>query len=429
MRFSWTRAFIVARREFLTTVKRKAFLFTLIAVPLYFGGVMALATRGETSGRRDSMRAFTRLGVVDSSGLYAGATPEITTRMAVDPTEAPDKLETFRTEVVFYPDQARLERALRSGEITQGLTISADYLTTGVTRRYSRSLGTFNTSSAVRPIERWLARNLLAGVADSLRIERVVRPASDMDLYTLGKDDRFEIKDARRELLEFMVPFMVAMLLGVCIMTGGQYLLQGVSEEKESRILESLLCTLSPEELLAGKLVGLGGVGLALVAVWMGAGAALSAPMLATARLPLSPGLLALAVAYFLLGYLFFASIMTGIGAVTNNMREAQQFSMMFSFANLLPIIVLTQILAKPDGALAVTLSLFPFTAATGMMLRLGTPASAVPAWQIAASLALLALSGWLVLRGAARIFRIGLLMTGKTPNLPEILRWMRAGR
>jgi len=429
MNFSWRRALIVARREFLTTVKRKAFLFTLIAVPLYFGGVMALATRGQMSTRRESMRAFTRLGVVDSSGLYAGATREITTRMAVDPTEAPEKLETYRTAVVFYPDQARLERALRSGEIAQGLTISADYLATAVTRRYARSTGTFNSSSAVRPIERWLARNLLAGLADSLRIERATRPASGMDLYTLGKNDRFEIKDDRREMLEFMVPFMVAILLGVCIMTGGQYLLQGVSEEKESRILESLLCTLSSEELLAGKLVGLGGVGLALVAAWMGAGAALSAPMLAMAQFPLSPGLLVLAVVYFVLGYLFFASIMTGIGAVTNNMREAQQFSMMFSFANLLPVIVLTQILSKPDGPLAVALSLFPFTAATGMMLRLGTPSSAVPAWQIALSLALLALSGWLVLLGAARVFRIGLLMTGKTPNLPEIWRWARAGK
>ena len=287
----------------------------------------------------------------------------------------------------------------------------------------------FSSTSSARPIERWLARSLLAGHADSLRIERATRPASGMDLYTLGKDDRFEIKDDRREMLEFMVPFMVSILLGVCIMTGGQYLLQGVSEEKESRILESLLCALSPEELLAGKLVGLGGVGFALVAVWIGAGAALSAPMLAMAKLPLSAGVLALAVAYFVLGYLFFASIMTGIGAVTNNMREAQQFSMMFSFANLIPIIVLTQILSKPDGALAVTLSMLPFTAATAMMLRLGTPSSAVPAWQIALSLALLALSGWLVLRGAARVFRIGLLMTGKTPNLPEIWRWARAGR
>ena len=212
-------------------------------------------------------------------------------------------------------------------------------------------------------------------------------------------------------------------------MTGGQYLLQGVSEEKESRILESLLCTLSTEDLLAGKLLGLGAVGITLVAVWMGAGMALGGPMMALAGMKVPATLLAFAVLYFLLGYVFYAGLMTGIGAVTNNMREAQQFSMMFTFANFVPFILMTSILAKPDGPLAVGLSLFPPTASTTMMLRLGTPSADVPPWQIAVSLALLALAGWLVLRGAARIFRIGLLMTGKTPNLPEILRWARAGR
>jgi len=139
--------------------------------------------------------------------------------------------------------------------------------------------------------------------------------------------------------------------------------------------------------------------------------------------------LLAFAFVYFLLGYLFYAGLMTGIGAVTNNMREAQQFAMMFTFANFVPFILLTNLLSKPDGPLAVGLSLFPPTAPTTMMLRLGTASANVPAWQIAASLVLLALSGWLVLRGAARVFRIGLLMTGKTPTLPEIWRWARAGR
>ncbi len=157
-----------------------------------------------------------------------------------------------------------------------------------------------------------------------------------------------------------MVPFMFSILLGMCIITGGQYLLQGVSEEKESRILESLLCALSPEDLLAGKLLGLGATGLTLVGVWMGAGVALGGPMMALADVQLPPALLALAVVYFLLGYLFYAGLMTGIGAVTNNMREAQQFAMMFTFANFVPFILLTTLLSKPDGPLAVGLSLFP---------------------------------------------------------------------
>jgi ABC-2 type transport system permease protein len=429
MRLSLKRAWIVARREYLTAVRRKAFLFTLIAVPLYFGGVMLFAMRGETSSRAESLKKFTRLGVADSSGLYADASRVITTSLALDPTGDPTKLETYRTEVVSFPDQAALERALRSGEIAQGLVIPADYLASGAVRRYSRASGVFTSSTGVRSIERWLTRNLLEGRVDSARAERATRPTRTMTDYALGKDGRFESRDDRREMLDFLIPFLFSILLGMCIITGGQYLLQGVTEEKESRILESLLCTLSTDDLLAGKLLGLGATGLTLVAVWLGAGAMLGGPMMALAQVHIPPALMALAFVYFVLGYLFYGGLMTAIGAITNNMREAQQFAMMFTFANFVPFIVMTRIMGKPDGALAVGLSLFPPTAPTGMMLRMGLPAADVPAWQIAVSLILLALAGWLVLRGAARIFRIGLLMTGKTPNLPEILRWARAGR
>ncbi len=427
MKFSLSRAAVVARREYLTVVRRKAFLFTLIAVPLYFGGVMAIASRGEMSSRRESMRSLTTLGVVDSSGLYAQASRLIVSSLALDAARA--QLETYRTKVEFLPDQARLEQALRTGRVQQGLVIPADYLTAGRLRRFASSNNLFGSTASVRPIERWLVRNLLAAHVDTARAERASRPAVAMDLYTLGRDGRFEMKDDRREMMDFMIPFLVSMLLAMCIMVGGQYLLQSLSEEKESRILESLLCTLSAEDLLAGKLVGLGAAGFTLVAVWMAAGLALGSPLMAVAQVQLEPRLLVLAIVYFLLGYLFYGSLMTGIGAVTNNMREAQQFAMMFTFMNFVPVIVLTSILAHPDGALAVVLSLFPPTAPTTMMLRLGTPSAEVASWQIAASVGLLALAGWFVLRGSARVFRIGLLMYGKTPNLPEILRWARSGR
>jgi ABC-2 type transport system permease protein len=429
MNLSWRRALIVARREYLTAVRRKAFVFTLIAVPLYFGGIMAFATRGAMSSRMDALRAFTSLGVVDSSGLYADATQVIATSVAVDPTRDTGRRETYSARVERYPDQARLLEALRARRISQGLVIPADYLAAGRLRRYAHTDNMFGSVAATRAIERWLTRNLLAPRLDSLRVERATRPSAEMDDYTLNKAGEFQTKDARSGMVEFMVPFLFSILLGMCIITGGQYLLQGVSEEKESRILESLLCTLSTEDLLAGKLLGLGAVGLTLVGVWLGAGVALGGPAMALAKVQLPPVLLLSAIGYFFLGYLFYAGLMTAIGAVTNNMREAQQFSMMFTFANFIPFIMMTSIMAKPDGPLAVTLSLLPPTAATTMMLRLGTPSADVQAWQLAASLALLAISAWLVLRGAARVFRIGLLMTGKTPNLPEILRWARAGR
>jgi ABC-2 type transport system permease protein len=429
MKFSWSRALIIARREYLTTVRRKAFIFTMIGMPLYFGFVMTMAIKPQMSDRRETLRKFTTLGVVDSSGLYRNASGQIETEIQVDPLKDPKQVERYKTQVRFFDDPVVAQQALRAGKVSQVLVIPADYLASGKLRRYTLSGGMFSSSTGERPIERWLVRNLLEGEADSLRIERVTRPTRSMDLYTLNKQDAFELKDDRREVFEFMMPFMFAMLLGLCIVTGGQYLLQGVSEEKESRILESLLCTVTAEDLLAGKLLGLGGAGLTLVAVWMIAGSTIAAPSAALLHFSFPPALLALSVVYFMLGYLFYASLMTGIGAVTNNMREAQQFAFMFTFANFVPFIMLTTIMNHPDSGPALGLSMFPPTAPVTMMLRMAIPSSNVPPWQIAVSITLLAAAAWLAVRAAARVFRIGLLLYGKTPNLPEILRWAREGR
>jgi len=305
------------------------------------------------------------------------------------------------------------------------LVVPSDYLTTGRLRRYVQTSSLFS-SAEERPVTRWLVRGLLEGRVDSLRIERAARAELGLELYTLDREGRFQLKDDAREMLDFLLPFGFGMLLGVSIIIGGQYLLQGVAEEKESRILESLLCSVTPEELMAGKLIGLGGAGLTMVGAWILMGLAVAAPGAMLAQVSVSPRLLLFAVAYFLLGYLFYGSVMTGIGAVTNSMREAQQFSFLFTFLNFIPFYMLTVIISRPDSGLALGLSLFPPMAPVAMMLRLAAPSSAVPAWQIALSMVLLAGSAWVMIRAAAKVFRIGLLMHGKTPTLPEILRWVR---
>ena len=155
-------------------------------------------------------------------------------------------------------------------------------------------------------------------------------------------------------------------------MIGGQYMLQGVSEEKESRILESMLCTVTPEELVLGKLIGLGGAGLTLVGSWITMGALLSGPALLAVKLPITPAIVVLMLSYFLLGYLFYGSLMTGIGAVTNNMREAQQFSFMFTFMNFIPFYLMT---SSSDTRIPVAIGLdVPAHRAGGMMLRPRAP-------------------------------------------------------
>jgi ABC-2 type transport system permease protein len=419
----------IARREFTTTVRRKAFLFTALGTPAYFALVMSLSIGSSANEAREVLKSFTSLGVVDSSGRFAGAEHEIETVIRSDENlfaqDVP--IQRFTTEVNFYPDMASAEAALRAGDEAQVLVIPADYLESGTLRRYARKSSIFSSADR-RPLSSWLVGGLLAGRLDSLEAARAKRPTERIQLYTLGKSGEFEFSDDRKDLLDFLLPFGFAMLLGLCITVGGQYLLYGVATEKESRILESILCNVSAEELLGGKLIGLGSSGLLLVAFWI----ALAVPFVGVAALAvpvnLSPMLIVAAVLYFILGYLFYASLMTGIGGITSNMREAQQFAVWFTFANFAPFIVITMILSNPSGPVATALSMFPPTAATTMLMRMTAPSSVVPGWQIALSLALLATAAVLTLIVSARVFRIGLLMYGKTPNLPEILRWARRG-
>jgi ABC-2 type transport system permease protein len=424
---SWSRIAIIARREYLSVVRRRAFLFTAIGTPLYFALVMWLAIRPQMADREKALRELRVLAVVDSSGLMASGSNELSaTRSDPNPFGGKKPPMKFQAEVRRFPDFATAEDSLRAGSVSQVLVIPPDYLETGRMRRYARSGNVF-TSADRTPLSRWIARAMLSGRADSLRIERAARPLAGEQLYRLSRSGDFELNDDMRELFDFLLPFSFGMLLGLCIVIGGQYLLQGISEEKESRILESLLCTVSSEDLLAGKLIGLGGAGLTLVAFWIAAGASFGSPAIAMLHGRLTLGLLPIGLAFLLLGYLFYGSLMTGIGAMASNVREAQQFAFMFTFANWVPFLMMQIIIGHPNGGVATGLSLFPPTAPVAMMMRFVSPDSAVPTWQVALSMLLMLGCAALALWASARVFRIGLLMYGKTPSLPEIARWIRA--
>ena len=428
MSLSLKKVATIAEREYLTTVRRKAFLFTVIGVPVLYTILFTIMIKPQMGEGARLMKDFRVLGLVDSSGAFADAEPEIRGTVATDLSSSStqgSKRDSFRVQVRAFPNQAEADRALRAGEINQLLVVPKGYLETGILRRYVLSTNLVSEQDQTA-VSGWVARSLLRNRVDPVRIERVARPAGGMELFTPSPEGGYARHDKRRELVDLLMPLAFAMLMGMCIVIGGQYLLQSIAEEKESRILESILCTVNPGELLTGKLIGLGGAGLTIVASWIAMGALLGGPVLALAKIHVPPAMLALAIVYFLFGYLFYGSIMTGIGAITNNMREAQQFSLLFTFMNFIPMYMMTSIVGHPDSSLATGLSLFPPMAPVTMMLRLSAPSSAVPAWQIALSIALLAGAGWLAIIVSSRLFRIGLLMYGKTPTLPEILRWAR---
>jgi ABC-2 type transport system permease protein len=425
MRPSWKNVRVVARRDFLATVRRKAYIFTAIGMPAYFALVTYLTAAPQVSEQMRSLKSLNAVGVVDSSGLFSGADRTIHTEIGENPFDRKSTPHQLTTEVSFYPSQAEALTALREKKIAQVLVIPPDYLESGHIARYARSSSLFSNADR-GPVRTWLSRSLISAYAPGDRVERAVRPTQHLDDYTLNpKTEQFELKNDAREMADFLVPFGLAMLLSIGITIGGQYLLQGLAEERESRILESLLCALSPDELLWGKLLGLGAAGMLLIVFWTTLGIGLAGPALALIH-P-TPMLGVTALVYFLLGYLFYSSILTGVGSVATSLREAIQISTMFTFLNFVPFILLTVILSQPNGTTAVILSMVPFTAATTMMLRLVSPTNAVPPWQLGLSLAIMVVSAWLVLNASARVFRTGLLLYGKRPTLPEILRWIRS--
>ena len=439
MKFSMKRSMTIARREFLTTVKRRAFLFTVIFLPAYFAFIFGVTGKFASDEMRRNVRETDKVGVVDASGAFANAPRFIRTQLEENKQDgdvkvlAPQqqkqqeqarRLTTYSAQVVFYPDTEAATSALRARQIRQLLVVPADFLASGRLQRYKLRESVFGSSDE-RMFTRWVSEALLVGRADSTLTDRIVRPNRNMELFTLERaNDQFVKFDDQKEMLSVFFPLVIVGLLGTAIITGGQYLLQGVSEERESRILESLLATVSTDDIMVGKLIGLGGAGLALVATWTAVATYFGGPLLAVANMHVPPVLFVSGILYFLLGYLFYASIMTAIGAITNNLREAQQFAMAFTFSVFLPFVVMWIILERPEGAVATIMSLFPMTAPTTMMMRLAT-GYAVPMWQLGLSLALLAGAAWLALKAGSRVFRVGLLLYGKTPNLPEILKWV----
>jgi ABC-2 type transport system permease protein len=205
--------------------------------------------------------------------------------------------------------------------------------------------------------------------------------------------------------------------------------MQGTATEKENKVVEVLLASANPDQILGGKLLGLGGAGLLQIAVWLsmllftGLGIV---PMLMTARVDVPWLALAVAVPFFIVGFLFFGSLMLGTGSLGSNMREAQQLAMVWSLTAALPMMLLAVLMREPNGPVARVLTWIPFTSGPIVVLRASTDAASLPWWEIAGAFAVLAVSTWVALRVGGRLFRIGLLSAGARPSLREIVRQAR---
>lgn len=398
---------VILRHEFLTTVRRKSFIGLTLGFPL-LALVIIMGYQALQGAAAPSVPQAVEIGYVDQAGIIGQSADQ--------------------PYAIFVPqaDEAAAKSALLSGNIDEYIVIPADYVVTGLVTRYSLEREIETSGVIYQAISSFLVGNLLEGKAGDQVIARVQNPLA---LSSITLDESGEVAPVQGGITAFIVPYIFSILLMMSIFTASGYLIQGLGEEKENRVMEILLSSVSPGQLITGKVLGLGAAGLVQILVWFVSARLLAGMASSTiggvlSTLQISTSFIALGLTYFILGYFLFAVIMAGAGAIGANARESQQFSVIFTMMAALPFFFITFIIENPDGVIPLVLTLVPFSAPIAAIIRLGV--ADIPVWQLALSFALLVITiiGMLLL--AAKIFRIFLLMYGKTPRFSEVFRYLR---
>ncbi len=398
----------IFKYELLTTIKRKSFIIMTLAFPLL--GILAIGAYQifQGTGETPPVAEKVAVGYVDNTGLFNDYTSYNTVNL------------------ISQPDETTAFSAMTGKEIQQYFVIPADYLSGGVIARYTleRELGI--SGEVASAMTEFLVNNLLAGKVDDITIQRVVYPLS-MNSITL--DSSGQIAENQGGFANFIVPYIFSILLIMAIFTSSGFLLQGLGEEKENRVMEILLSSVSPRQLITGKVLGLGAAGLVQIIIWLVSARFLADMASSTiggmlSSLSITGEFLLVSLIYFILGYLLFAVIMAGAGSIGATARESQQLSVIFTLSAVVPFYFISVIIDKPDGVVAQVLTFIPFTAPITVMMRMGI--AEIPLWQLGISVVLIIATIIGLLFVVAKIFRTFLLMYGKTPKLGEIIKMLR---
>ena len=402
------KTLLIFRHEFLHTIKRTGFIIMTLIVPIV--GLLAIEVLQLISGTVKPTAEITTIGYVDESGGFQQYTNR-GTRMFVH----------FDT-----PNDAT--KALVDGNIKEYFVIPSDYASTGVINRYTLAKQLAAPPATAMVIKNFITSNLLAGRVPPATIDLIEAP---LNLVTTRITKTGAVATEQGGFGSLIIPGVFSVLLVLSIIFSSTYLLQGLGEEKENRLIEILLSSISARQLLTGKVLGIGAAGLAQVVVWV-----ISTPFLLSlasstlggfiSAIRLPPNFLLLAVVYFILGYSLFAVISAGIGAISSNSREGQQLIGIFTLPLLIPLWFMSLQMLFPNNLMWVVFTIFPFSAPVEVILRLGV--SDIPTWQLAASITVLGISIIGILLLTIKVFRTYLLMYGKRPNLREIMRSLRNG-
>lgn len=438
-----TKAWLVARRELQENLRTKAFWIGILVFPI----ILVLAV--VVPALLDQSKSDRAYAVVDHSGWLHEAVQQALQQRAQgldrdrtvpenwDAATDRGPAERFRLVVVDGEGQALLDelnRRVAAGELFAYFVLGEDpvqeahghrYVSSNLTddglRRWFSSLA----SAVVRE------RRLAAEHIDAEIVRWVQEPLAfeARRVGSSGEDEDVQAVDTIRQ----WAPVAFVYLLWISIFSISQMLLTNTIEEKSNRIIEVLLSSLSPVQLMAGKIMGIAAAGLIMIGSWIGFFflAVKAIPSLLGLELGFDLGVIATDpiylvsfVVYFLLGYLLFATLFVGIGSLCNSLKEAQNLQLPVTLMLMVPMFTMIPVAQDPNGTLARMLSYVPPFTPFIMMNRAAGPPTP---FEYVTTTLLLLISIAITLWGTAKVFRIGILMTGKPPRLLEVAKWLRA--
>jgi ABC-2 type transport system permease protein len=414
-------AWLIARREYVERIRSRAFRVSTVLIPVIFAIIFSI---GGLAGKLRG--AAGRIVVAsDDRVLAESARAELMAEpIGARPSSLRVDVRAPVTEGTLTALNAEVESKAIDGYLwlskKPGAPLEATYT--------SRDSADFVRKDSMKyAIGHALAREeLLKRGATSSEIGALLR---DVDLRTLQvKNGKAVAADASKG---FWGAYLMAFVLYFAVVFYAVNVAQSVVAEKTSRVFEVLLASSEPESLMLGKVLGVGAVGLTQLAVWLVFLLLLSSSALAAtlgvgglAAFGVTPLRLVFFLLYFLLGFFFYSALSAGLGASVSQESEVQQFNMILVLPQVIGLVLIVYILSNPGAWPVVLLSLFPPCTPIVMCLRMA--AMAVPAWQLALSLALMVFAIYGAAWIASRIYRVGILMYGKRPTLPEMLRWIK---
>jgi len=421
--------FLFARREYLETVRKKSFIVMTILLPAMMFGFTVLPSMVASKRSNETQRIV----IATSDQQFGNDVRDRFTKSSNDDKPAKHQptdrsTRSFDVQIdtnVSAEQEAALTARVSAHELDGYLWAPPEALADRKISYRSRASSDFETQGALgSAVREALLRQSFRkhGVAAD-EISEVLKPVN----IDSKKIENGKVTDSSGVAL-FFTALLLMILLYVTILMYSMSVMRSVLEEKNSRIFEVLLSAATAKELMAGKILGAAGVGLTQIGIWTLVTAPLAAQSISmfgeSIHLGLSITSMIFFGAFFVLGFLLYSALGAALGSAVNSEQEAQQFQFVIMMPLIISAIFLTPVIQQPHSTLAVVLSLIPFCTPLIMFTRIlvETP----PAWQIGLSVALLVATIYVMLSICSRIYRVGILMYGKRPTLPEIVKWMK---